>query len=168
MNSIEAKKGFLSFSFLCFASFSIYFFSKKIVELKFSKTAEDVTISVIDEASVTQTTTTTAEITWATKESVLGSIVYGTDQLACTEQETGSCLTASEEVATTNHKISLVNLIPSTTYYHYLDNNTKKIESFTTKPQEPLAPVVPEPVVNKIEGDTNGDGQLNSLDFFVE
>lgn len=160
MNSTEAKRGFLTFSFLCIASFSIYFFSKKIVELKFAKSGENVSISIIDETTITPTT---AVISWNTAKELVGSVVYGIDSLVCTQQETGSCLTTSEEVATTSHTITLTNLIPSTSYYYYLDNNTKKIDSFTTKAQEVIAP----PVGNEIEGDTNGDGQINSLDFLV-
>lgn len=132
------------------------------MELKFAKSPQEVTVSLID-ANASNITQTEAVILWNTSKELVGNIVYGTDSTVCTQQETGSCLTASEDTASTSHEITLTNLIPNTSYYYYLDNNTRDTKNFTTKSQDLVIP----PADNKIEGDTNGDGILNSLDFSV-
>ncbi len=123
----------------------------------------------------------TVTITWKTKAPVVSVIKYGS---------TASDLSVPvfEAVQTADHKVTITGLVPDKTYYYeivasekaYTDTGGKPYE-FHTLPSNRPQPTYPPCDVKAFEGhyaasrgdvnydtlyDVNGDGTINSNDFF--
>lgn len=134
-----------------------------------------------ENVAVYEITSNSAVISWITKKEVQAAINYGINPNSLS-------LIKTETSPSTQHQITLTNLLPGTTYYFTIkigeniyDNNGTPF-SFTTNSQEEkptptlTPPNIPSPAITeeKIEEaiknndtsyDLNKDGAVNSLDL---
>ena len=183
MNSIEAKKGFLTFLVIIFLGVSVFFGARAVIQRTTSQRSQAAPSATPLNVTAQPRSPTQITITWQTKTESAGAVHYGlTSDLA-------SCQTVRENLPTTLHKVSLTGLIPATTYfYQIVESETKtqpstKPYSFTTPAAETAPPTADETEPTSVFSppknppasaefdlsdpawDLNGDGVVNSLDY---
>lgn len=134
---------------------------------------------VPENVTIYEITSNSAVVSWTTKKETQGAITYGINPNSLSLMKT-------ETSPTTQHRLTLTNLLPETTYYFAIkigenlyDNNGTPF-AFTTTPQvqQPTPPPTstPTPVMteekikeaikdNDLTYDLNKDGVVNSLDI---
>lgn len=126
MNSTEAYKGFISFLILA-GAIGITFLSFKYVGnvsnlISFASNRT----SLPKYVEVSGLTTNTAVINWYTATDSVGVIIYSKETQCFDDKKNNyqTCTLVSEDTQTKNHKLTINNLEPGTTYYYKIKGDT--------------------------------------------
>jgi len=111
MNSVEAKKGFKTFILLA-SGVSLAFGAYKGIPAGYQYlTQAKQPVVEIEDLQIKDLTPTAITITWKTEKEVTGFIVYGMEPSKLNRK-------APSASPLINHKITIENLTPQTTYYY--------------------------------------------------